>query len=120
MEVASVNLGRSPVDGGYIGSVSFEGNVRLSGSPFLLGADAPEALCFNVDDDSAHHLPRMRHDDRSVWFCFENQEAARQRLEPHLGNPVEVEISGYSTVYDYTDAHDTARLEAARESGMDR
>ena len=87
------------------------GQVALEGSPRLIESNEPDFLCFDVNEETADRLPRMRHDERRVWFCFTNQEEARQALGHLIGRTVQIQVSDYRTTYQFTDAFDTAKLE---------
>ena len=95
----------------YVGWVAFAGQVALEGSPRLIESNEPDFLCFDVNEETADRLPRMRHDERRVWFCFTNQEEARQALGHLIGRTVQIQVSDYRTTYQFTDAFDTAKLE---------
>jgi hypothetical protein len=114
LEVAEVDLRQSVIDATFVGSVRFRGATTVGGTPFLLDDDS-RLLCFLVGPDSAAHLPRLRHDDRRPWFCFDDQDHARARLEPLLDRPVRVVIADFRTVYEFTDAFDTATLVAVEQ-----
>lgn len=99
-------------DSVYVGSVEFSGELTLSGS-YRPHPDYPEvqALCFDVDEVSAARLPRMRGDERRVWFCFTNQEEAVRALgSPPAEGRATIVIDEYRTVRQFTDAFDTATL----------
>jgi hypothetical protein len=111
LRAIDVSVAPSQVAGEYVGSVEFAGSVRLKGPPIVLEDGGPPFICFQVADESAGLLPRMAHDDRNVWFCFDNQELALAELGDRIRQRVEVVVSRYRTVYQYTDAHDSAWLE---------
>jgi hypothetical protein len=120
LEVVAVDVQPSQVDGAYVGSVGFSGEVTVGGRYYALHDDpSPSTLCFDVDAESAPRIPRMRHDNRKVWFCFENQaEAARLLGPPGGAGTATVTIRDYRTVHEFTDAFDTATLVAAEDAGM--
>jgi hypothetical protein len=110
--VTFADVGISQVDSAYVGSVRFAGELVVSGTYRALYDDPePSLICFHVDAESAERIPRMLHDERNVWFCFENEAEAERLLGPP-GTPgtATVEISDYRTVRQFTDAYDTARL----------
>jgi hypothetical protein len=111
LEVVSVDVSVAQGTGTYVGSVRFAGELHLRGVPIVLEMEGPVLHCFNVDEEHALRVPRMRHDERRAWFCFDNQEEAAARLGTLLRQPVEVVVRDYHTVYEFTDAHDSAHLE---------
>jgi hypothetical protein len=113
LEIVSAELAQSEVNSAYVGWVQFSGEVELEGVPRVIESNEPEFLCMDVSDETADRLPRMRHDDRRVWFCFTNQEEAKAAIGNRIGQRVRVRISDYRTVYEFTDAYDTAELEEA-------
>jgi hypothetical protein len=111
LEVVSVDVSPAQGTGTYVGSVRFAGDLHLRGVAIVLETEGPGFHCFNVAEEHALRVPRMRHDERRAWFCFDNEEEAAARLRSRVGQPVEVVVSDYRTVYEFTDAHDTAHLE---------
>jgi hypothetical protein len=116
LEVISADIGVAQGTGTYVGTVRFAGDLHLRGAPIVLDTEGAALLCFNVDEEYGFRLPRMRHDERRPWFCFDNEEEAAQRLQPLVGRQVEVVVSDYRTTYQFTDAHDTAHLEEVLSS----
>jgi hypothetical protein len=117
LTVVSVDVQPSAADNRYVGSVAFEGRARVRGVPFLLEDGGTPIVCFNLLEDVPNPLPRMRHDERRAWFCFENEREAHDALTGSLGRVVEVEVGAYRTVYEFTDSHDTVVLEATDTDG---
>jgi hypothetical protein len=117
LTVVSVDVQPSAVDDRYVGSVAFEGTARVRGVPFLLEDGGAPIVCFNLLEDAPNPLPRMRHDERRAWFCFENEREAHEALAGSIGRVVEVEVGEYRTVYAFTDSHDTVVLESADAGG---
>jgi hypothetical protein len=109
LEIVSADLGPSEIGGAYVGTVRFRGEITVRGTPRRIASDHT-ALCFWVSEGAEHLVPRMRHDDRRVWFCFENEGEAEADLGPHLERETAVTVSDYVTVYAFTDAYDTARF----------
>ncbi|CAN5183837.1 hypothetical protein BH20GEM2_BH20GEM2_08590 [soil metagenome] len=114
LTVTRQDLSHAPAmgDSVYVGSVEFSGELTLSGS-YRAHPDYPEvqALCFDVDEASAARVPRMRGDERRVWFCFDNQEEAVRALgSPGTAGRATIVIDDYRTVRQFTDAFDTATL----------
>jgi len=117
LTVVSVDVQPSVADNRYVGSVAFEGKARVRGVPFLLEDGGTAIVCFNLLEYAPNPLPRMRHDERRAWFCFENERGAHDSLADSLGRLVEVEVGAYRTVYEFTDSHDTVVLEAVVTDG---
>lgn len=114
LTVTRQDLSHAPAmgDSVYVGSVEFSGELTVSGS-YRSHPDYPEvqALCFDVDGASAVRVPRMRGDERRVWFCFTNQqEAVRALGSAHSEGRATIVIDEYRTVRQFTDVFDTARL----------
>ena len=102
-----------------IDSFGWMGRVRFSGTLTLSGTYAPhpaypevEQLCFFPDDDAAVRLPRFPNDERISWFCFSNQDQARQRLAaPPAEGAATIMIDGFEYLYEHSDTYNSARLE---------
>lgn len=114
LTVTRQELSHAPAmgDSVYVGSVEFSGELTLSSS-YRAHPDYPEvqALCFDVDETSAARVPRMRGDERRVWFYFDNQEEAIRALgSPGTEGRATIVIDDYRTVRQFTDVFDTARL----------
>jgi hypothetical protein len=98
---------------GPIGTVKFSGETEVSGT-FEYVKDHEylgEALTFTADEDSAARLPRLRNDQRKVWFVLENLEEAKSMLGSvaEKGTAVIV-IDDYVIRYEPTEVWNTARL----------
>src|SRR5690606_10463344 len=62
-------------------TVRFSGQVTLTGRFEHFPPEDeffPQVVCFFPDEDSARRLPVVETDQRTVWFCFDNVEEARQ------------------------------------------
>jgi hypothetical protein len=97
---------------GVTGSLSFEGEIELTGS-YRAHFDYPEvrAPCFWVDVQEWEKLPRVKGDQRLKWFCFQNdQDAVRQLGALGTETRATIIINNYTTNLEQTDAWDTARL----------
>ncbi|MBD1850536.1 hypothetical protein [Leptolyngbya sp. FACHB-711] len=111
LEVRQVDVQKA-FDGSMVGTVAFQGEVLLTGTyrPHPQSPDV-QSVCFDGDAASATQLPRFLNDDRKVWFCFENQEAAIQQLGT-IGTTgkATIVIDQYTTIRQFTDAVDSAVL----------
>lgn len=120
------------------GRINFEGTITVSGkyqeiSPanFLGGW-----LCFYPDEKTGMLIPRGLTDqengidNRTPWFCFENQEESKQLLgigdETAIFNnesinciegTATIEISNYTVVQSQKEAWDTATLDKVLSKG---
>lgn len=113
LEVVSVEANSLP-NYGFIGKARFRGEVTVSGT-FDAGSQPDDELgvpCFYVDEASSQQLPRFLGDERTVWFCFNNPEEAKQALGGVRteGKKVTIVINDYETVYYPSDVYDTATL----------
>jgi hypothetical protein len=113
LEVASNKTQAAPASRlGVTGSVSFEGEVQLSGS-YRAHFDYPDVKegCFWVDPSDWPKLPRVSGDDRIKWFCFANKDDALGQLGA-LGTETRatIVIEDYTTNLAPSDVWDTARL----------
>lgn len=113
LEVVSVDV--QPFQNrGYVGTVQFRGELTLSGTYKTdPSADAPSSKpCFFVNPASASQLPRFTNDERIAWFCFSNPDEAQKLLgQPTAADqPAVVVVDNYTTIYQPTDAVNTARL----------
>jgi hypothetical protein len=114
LAVASIEVEPAQHAAGHVGAVVWSGEVTVSGH-YRAHPDYPqpgaELLCFFVDNETAHLLPRFRHDERYPWFCFTNHRDAVSLLgPPQTEGAATVTIDEYRTVREFTDAFDTARL----------
>lgn len=97
---------------GVTGSLSFEGEIELTGS-YRAHFDYPEVRtpCFWVDVQEWAKLPRVKGDQRLKWFCFQNdQDAVRQLGALGTETRATIVINDYTTNLEQTNAWDTARL----------
>ncbi|MEQ9670607.1 hypothetical protein [Coleofasciculus sp. G2-EDA-02] len=113
LEVVSVQADSLP-NYGVIGRVKFRGQIAVTGTyePNHQLPGNTEIPCFVVDEAAAIQLPRFQGDDRQVWFCFNNPEAAKQQLGGEDTQPKKaiIVIDDYETVYYPSDVFDTATL----------
>lgn len=111
-EVVSVEVSSMP-NNRFYGKTRFRGEVTLSGT-YDAGQPGDEIglPCFYVDETSARKLPRFINDERTVWFCFNNPDKAKQVLGG-VGTQrkkATIVIKDYETVYYPSDVFDTATL----------
>lgn len=76
-------------------SIEFSGETTITGTYHYYSNKEPfvsDLVCFdNLDIESQNKIPRMQIDTRNIWFCFNNQELARNEFEPK-------DSSGKSTI----------------------
>lgn len=68
-------------------TIGFSGKITVSGEYHYYGDDPSgflsNTVCFdNLDEQSQTKIPKMIGDDRNIWFCFSNQELARNLFNP--------------------------------------
>lgn len=68
-------------------SIGFSGEITISGKYHYYGNDPSgflsDAVCFDsLDEQSQVKIPKMIGDERSIWFCFGNQELAKSSFSP--------------------------------------
>ena len=97
---------RRAVDGSFVGSVRFEGELRLTGHRMAHHEPELGAVCFEADQGSAAALPRWPGDERRAWFCFENGEEAAALLE----RPGAIVIDRFTLHRGLSDEVNSARL----------
>ena len=73
----------------YEGTITVSGEYREYQPDTLLGA----TLCFYPDGETSYLVPRSAEDTRLAWFCFDNQDEAKELFEIN-----ETEAFGDSTV----------------------
>jgi len=103
----------------YSGSITVSGTYKEYRPDTLIG----ETLCFYPDEETAYLIPRSEEDSRIAWFCFSNQETAKElfeinEAEAFADETVEyIEGTATVTVSDYTvnlleaAVYDTAQLD---------
>lgn len=104
LEVTRVDVSQLEPGNRYVGTVTFEGEVTVSGT--YVGYTPPgmeetgESLpCFKVDESSADQLPRFPEDERNAWFCFDNPEVVQQTLGEPADQPVTIVIDNFEYAY---------------------
>jgi hypothetical protein len=94
------------VDGSWVGSVRFRGELTLTGRRFPHPDPEFAALCFEADPASAATLPRWAGDERRPWLCFEGPPPASVLPE----GPVTVVIDRFAIHRGLSDQVNGARL----------
>ncbi|MGB3189462.1 MAG: hypothetical protein WBB43_08550, partial [Limnoraphis sp.] len=67
----------------WVGEVTFSDEVTVSGTynPNTLIAGSQLGIpCFYVDKRTENQLPRLKGDERFMWFCFNNSQAVLDAL----------------------------------------
>ncbi|MBE3596170.1 MAG: hypothetical protein IMW86_03895 [Hydrogenibacillus sp.] len=96
-------------------TVVFEGQVTVTGTVVHHPEDDAflgNLICMmELDEASERKLPRMRGDQRDVWFCFNNTEEARRALlaQPGTGRATVV-IDDYTIQHRPTEVWNSATL----------
>lgn len=125
--VAGLKVARMEVTGGGEGdetaplgaTVGFSGQVTITGTYVHHPADEEfvggEVCMEEIDPDSQARLPRMRGDERYLWFCFANTEEAGRALAPTGVGKATVVIDDYTIDYRPTETWNTASLVRVEE-----
>ncbi|EKD63687.1 MAG: hypothetical protein ACD_51C00226G0007 [uncultured bacterium] len=90
--------------------VYYEGSITVSGKYQEYTPDSfmGGTLCFYPDDTTKYLIPRSDEDRRKAWFCFEDQESAKELLginDAEIFDDTTIEcIEGLATIVvsDYT------------------
>ncbi len=94
--------------------ISFSGLLSIKGKYVYHGGQdlLSDTACFEeLDEKSLTVIPTMVGDERSVWFCFDNQEEAGQLLKGvKSGSTVNIQINNYSINYYPSEVYNTATL----------
>ena len=109
LDVVKVDL-RPFDDNRWVGEVTFDGEVTISGTykpNTLIGESQPGSPCFYVDERTENKLPRLKGDERLMWFCFNNSQAVLDALGT-VEKQVEIVIDDYKTIYIPSDVTNTA------------
>ena len=75
--------------------ITFKGQVTLHGVVTNYSSDEPIMqgnTCFSVDDSDVSKVPKIVDDDRPIWFCFTNVDAASKVLKD---GPATITIDDY-------------------------
>lgn len=118
LRVGSVEVRRVFEDSVWAGGVRFEGEIEVAGV-FQPHFDHPEVneLCFHVlEQETIERIPEFAPDawtglNGKSWFCFTNTGDVRRLLA--TGEPprhATIVVADYTSVRQFTDAWDTARL----------
>ena len=103
---------RRAVDGSWVGTARFAGELKVTGRRRPHPDPELGAVCFEVDEGSAAAIPRWAGDERRPWFCFDNAEEAR-RLLPHTAadaRPVTAVVDGFAIHRGLSDEVNSAHL----------
>lgn len=95
------------------GWAEFEGTITVSGTyepEFMFPGTLEGTPCFNVDE-ARSSLPRFDFDERRLWFCFTNPEAAIAAF-PDATEEMDatIAIANYRIDYAPTDVANTAEF----------
>ncbi|MEB3277554.1 MAG: hypothetical protein VKK42_01345 [Lyngbya sp.] len=94
----------------WVGEVTFDGEVTVSGTynpNTLIGESQQGSPCFFVDERTENKLPRLKGDERFMWFCFNNPQDILRSLGT-VEKSVEIVIDDYKTIYIPSDVTNTA------------
>lgn len=93
----------SGYDGTYYGTVTFQGEIVISGvyDPKYPLEASSEGVCFDVVRQDDSRLPRMWGDRRMPsWFCFDNPEKAKQLLGAEGALLAKIVIDNYTVIHE--------------------
>lgn len=77
-------------------SVTFTGEVTVTGT-HVHRTGLIEGECMeDLDNGSEQKLPRTKTDERSIWFCFSNEDEARGKLQQKERENVTVLMRTYT------------------------
>ncbi len=114
MEITSVDVGANYDGERYPASVQFKGEKAVSGEyvHHPVGHEFLGSLvAFYVDDETKNNLPKLKQDERYVWFVFSNQsDAAKAFGGPGSKGRADVLIDEYKINYAPSDVYNTAKL----------
>ncbi len=112
-----VSLEIHPENGAdYDAYICFEGEATVTGTFKHMKDDEflGDEISFKVDEASQGILPKLRHDERYVWFTFSNREAAAEAFgPPGSEGTATVTIKDYCINYAHTEIWNTAELTKA-------
>lgn len=117
LTVDSVAVVQSGFDSSLVGTVSFKGELALSGVTMKHFDAEPGAAasCFEADATSAARLPRWDGDERRPWFCFDNPADAASLLgATGEGMAFTIVIERFTIHRGHSDQVNTARLLSAQ------
>jgi hypothetical protein len=90
----------------------FEGKTIIQGR-FVQYKDHEflgNAISFEVDPSSSNKLPKLKYDDRDLWFVFRNREEAIQLLAGYHNEGLTIEIVDYKIHYAPTEVVNEASI----------
>jgi len=94
MKVTHAEVPDNPEGNDYPAVVMFSGKATVTGNYYHHKEEDPflgHEISFAVDEDSAKNLPRLKHDERSLWFCLTNHDEAEMEFGP-LGSEGKAKI----------------------------
>lgn len=89
---------------------TFTGKVTVAGTYVQRTGLIKGACMEDLNNSSEQKLPRVKADERSVWFCFTNEDEARRKLEGREGQKVTVIIDDYTYKHHPSEVKNNARL----------
>ncbi len=103
---------RRAVDGSWVGTARFAGELKLTGRRRPHRDPELGAVCFEADEASAAALPRWPADTRLPWFCFDDAEAARRLLPDAAAeaHPLTAIVDGFTIHRGLSDEVNAAHL----------
>lgn len=94
-------------------AIYFTGQATITGHYTLDPEDNPFTgglVCMHeIDEASLHYLPKDQTDERNVWFCFDNNDEAKNILKGDEGD-VTVVIDNYEIYLRHAEVWNTATL----------
>lgn len=91
-------------------SATFTGKVTVAGTYVQRTGLVKGACMEDLDNYSEQKLPRVKTDERNVWFCFSNENEAKRKLEGKEEENVTVTIDDYTYKHHPSEVKNTARL----------
>ena len=112
MRITEIELG-GETSSNYTGTVAFTGEIIVSGTYKHNNEDEflGHEISFEVDKEYSSILPKFTHDERTVWFVFDNYSEAEKLFGPpgSEGKAIVV-IDDYTLRYAPTETWNSARL----------
>lgn len=92
-------------------AIAFKGDVELTGTYYYTTNGIPsDEYCFSgLDEVSLTRLPQLDTDQRSVWFCFTNEDKAQELLGKNRGT-VTITVNAYEIQSFPSEVWNTATL----------
>lgn len=92
MVITDVEISKEPV---FTAEIEFENEVVITGTyKYDPDAEFLDGIMFIVGEESLGRIPKLKNDERFVWFGFKNDEEARKLLNIED----EVAIEGIATI----------------------